>query len=98
MPSTMIIMPAIKVMVSQLMPVEVVAAPIWYQKFGWKMLYRLSASNTARPLRMHRPNTTVRVRKPHPRVAMCRSTFSVTIRKNMARKITTAETWAINMI
>ncbi len=46
-PSTIIIMPAMKTMVSQLIPTAVSAAPVLYQKEGLKKAARLSVSTTA---------------------------------------------------
>ena len=92
MPSTMIIIPQMKKIVSQLIPVEAEPPPWLIQKEGSAMLYRLSASHAAAPLCMQTPNTTTRVSPPHTSVTRCRGNFSMTMRANITRKIPTATT------
>ena len=65
MHSTMIIMPVMKMMVLQLMPVFSSPSP-WsaYQKPVSAMLWKLSASHTAAGLRMQQRKTTTMVTAP----------------------------------
>ena len=90
-PSTMIIMPAIKIMVSQLIPDEAPPSPTWYQKSTVKMLATLSVSQTAVPLCMHKRNTITIVSSPAPSVIHCLSILSITIRTNIATNIVAAK-------
>ena len=85
MPSTITIMPAIKMMVAQLMPAVLSSAlPAVYQKPTVKMLLRLRVSVIASMLLIARPKTPARVRMPHANVTWCRSILSITIRMNIA--------------
>ena len=95
-PSTMTIMPAMKMIVDQLMPDEDSASPAEYQKPGVKILPTFSVSRMALPLRIARPNTRIRVSSPHPSVTICRSILSRTIRTNITTKRMTANICAIN--
>lgn len=90
MPSTITIMPAIKSMVSQLMPVVVSTSPREYQKVGEIKLWKLRDSATAAGSRIQSPNTMTRVARPQARVTRWRGNFSSTSSKNITRKIATA--------
>ena len=91
-PSTMIIIPRMNRMVSQLMPLEVSAvSAAEYQKPGVKKQRRFNVSQIAEGLRMAMPMTPIRVSRPHARVMTWRSQISVMIRMNIARKITIAK-------
>ncbi len=69
MPSTIIIIPAIKIMVAQFIP-EVLSedSPALYQNSVVKMFCRLSVSQNASKLRKHNPNTITAVARPLPSV------------------------------
>ena len=91
-PSTITIIPKIKTMVSQLIPVEASAlAPPVYQKCCVNMLWIFNVSTMASILRIPIPNTSIIVRRAHTLEIMCLSTISVTINTNIAIKITTAK-------
>ena len=91
MPSTITIMPAIKKMVSQLMPVEV-SPPLSAanQNGVCTMLCTLSAFITAPMSCISRLNTTSSVSSAADSVTICRSTFSLMISPNIPIKITIA--------
>ena len=93
----MIIMPAMKMIVAQLMPTETPSdSP--YQKGSVKMVLRLSVFMMASVLCMHRPNTMAITRPPLTSVTYWRSTLSMTIITNIARKITTAMICAADIL
>ena len=99
MPSTMIIMPAMKRMVLQLMPVFI---SLWgpcptYQKVFSAMLSRLKAVQTAPGLCITARKTIRTVQPPATRVTMYRGNRSRTISTNMMTKMITAMTWAKSM-
>ena len=95
-PSTMIIIPAMNTIVSQLIPAEAsLASPAVCQNPDEKILCMFSVSIIAEGLCIQRPNTRTSVRSAHPRVTMCLSQISVMIRMNIARKIITAKICAI---
>ena len=91
MSSTMIIIPLMKMMVLQLMPVFISLTAVWpvYQKVVSAMLCKLRASSTAGRLCILSKNTPTRVRAPATRVTRWRGNFSRTISTNMTTKITT---------
>ena len=96
MPSTMIIIPAMNTIVSQLIPAEAsLASPAVCQNPGEKILCMFSVSIIAEGLCIQIPNTRINVRSAHPSVTICLSHTSVMIRMNIARKITTAKICAI---
>ena len=67
MPSTITIIPATKMMVSQLIPLELLS-PELIQKFPVMMVFRFSVSIIACGLFMHTPKTMMSVAAAHPRV------------------------------
>ena len=70
-PSTMIIMPAMKIMVSQLIPAEASPpCPAGYQKLNVKIARRFSVSQIAAGLCITNPNTRTSTRRPHTSVTM----------------------------
>ncbi len=94
-PSTITIMPKMNRIVSQLMPALLSpASPDRYQKSTVKMLFRLIVSITAVMLRIPTPNTRMTVSRAHTSETICRSTISVTIKTNIAIKMSTAKTCA----
>ncbi len=92
-PSTIIIIPLMKRMVLQLMPVFISLTVMWpvYQKVVSAMLSRLSAFHTSGRLCMASRKTTTRVSTPATRVTKYRGNFSRTISTNMTTKIITAK-------
>ena len=91
-PSTIIIIPAMKMIVCQLMPEEASEdSPAAYQKAVVKMLFTFSVSQTALMLRIPSPNTRTSVSRPQPRVIRCLSHTSRIIRTNMARNMISAK-------
>ena len=98
MPSTMIIIPAMKMIVDQLMPEDASSPAVpAYQKLTVKMLRTFSVSNMAGRLRSPTPCTKTRVSRPHPRVVYWRSIFSVTTSTNITTKMATAKICANNI-
>ena len=96
MPSTMIIIPAMKRIVSQLIPEEASpASPAVYQNPGVKIVWTFRVRMTASRLCMPTPKTNIRESRAHPRVTICRSSTSVMMRTNMARKIRIAKICAV---
>jgi hypothetical protein len=67
MPSTITIIPATKMMVSQLIPLELLS-PELIQKFPVMMVFRFSVSIIACGLFMHTPKTMMSVAAAHPSV------------------------------
>ena len=95
-PSTIIIIPAMKMIVCQLMPEEASEdSPAAYQKAVVKMLFTFSVSQTALMLRIPSPNTRTSVSRPQPRVIRCLSDTSRIIRTNMARNMISAKICAV---
>ena len=90
MPSTMTIMPAMKVMVAQLMPELASSAPAEYQNDGVTKSASDSEFQMASGLLMQTPNTKTSVSRPHESVTMWRSILSMTMSTNMTRKMTSA--------
>ena len=91
-PSTMIIIPATKTIVSQLIPLDASEdVPPVYQNPFVKKQFRLSVSVTALMLRSPTPKTRMSVSSAHPSVTTCRSHFSVMIRINISKNRTTAK-------
>ena len=66
MPSTIIIIPARKMIVAQLMPLVDSSAPAEYQKDGVNIVFRFSVCIIADGLCMQIPNTITSVRIPQP--------------------------------
>ena len=94
-PSTITIIPAMKMIVAQLIPLELSdASPASYQKPGVKMEWIFSVSNAAFISCMHTPNTSTSVARPQPSVTYCLSILSVIMSANITRKMTTAITCA----
>ena len=98
MPSTMIIMPAMKVMVAQLMPELASSAPAEYQNEGVMKSDSDSDDHMASGLRMQMPKTMTSVSRPQESVTMWRSILSMTMSTNMTRKITKASICATESI
>ena len=91
MPSTIIIMPAMNMMVSQLMPVLAAAcAPAEYQKCVETMLCKFKVSLTASKLCIPTPNTSTQVKRPAISVTICRCILSITMKMNIAINIISA--------
>lgn len=98
-PSTMIIIPAINIMVAQLIPLEdSLVSPVWYQKSIVPISLKFRVFTMASMLCIPSPNTKMSVSNPQSSVTTCRSNFSVTINKNITRKITTAMICTISFI
>lgn len=98
MPSTIIIIPAIKMMVAQLIPLELSSeAPAVYQKPGVKMFAMFSVDHTASKLLRQIPNTITSVASPQQRVTMWRSILSIIISTNITTNISTAAICAISI-
>ena len=87
----MTIMPPMKRIVAQLMPLDS-SAGSWaaYQNDGWKIFLNASVSMIACGLRMQMANTKTIIRRPAPSVIRWRGIFSMTIITNMTMKILTA--------
>ena len=100
-PSTIIIIPVMKMIVSQLIPASTVGiapsatASEPYQKVGLIMLLKFRVSSILPTSCMQIPNVTSKVSAPQPKVTYCRSILSMTIRTNMVMKIITAVICAI---
>ena len=94
-PSTMIIMPAIKMIVCQLIPEEAsLDSPAAYQNPVVKKLCKFRVRMIAPMLCIPSPKTRSRVRRPHASVIHCLSQISRMISRNMARKMMIANTCA----
>ena len=91
MPSTMIIMPAIKMIVAQLIPLEDSSASFAYQKPTVKMFFTLRVSITASHECIPKPNTKSSVKAPQTKVIHWRSKISRMIITNITQKIETAK-------
>ena len=91
-PSTITIIPNRKMMVAQLTPL--LDSPPPYQNPNVPIVLKFKVSTTACIECNPSPNTKTNVKRPQPRVMYCFSTTSVTIRINIATKITTANTCA----
>ena len=89
----MIIMPAMKRMVDQLMP-AVLSSPAPYQKPAVKNERRLSASQIAAGECIQTPKTRISTSAPLTSVMTWRSNWSRMIRRNIPRKIQIAMTCA----
>ena len=99
MPATMIIMPATKMIVDQLMPVLPLSPSAFaYQKTGVPIARRFSVSMMADPECMIAPKTTASMSPPLTRVTHCRSNLSVMMSANMAMKITRAAICASDIL
>ena len=94
-PSTITIMPATKIMVSQLMPLELLS-PALIQNLPVKIDLILSVSVMAAGLFMQMPKTMSRVAAAHPSVIQCLGILSSMISANISTKITTATIASIN--
>ena len=90
-PSTMIIMPKMKIIVCQLIPfvLSVASAPARQKSTDVKD-WKFSVSNNAVELCIQTPNTRMSVATLQSVVAMCRGIFSVIMNANITRKIMTA--------
>ena len=97
-PSTIIIIPAIKIIVDQLTPTEASsAAPAAYQNSVVNMHFKFSAFQIASGERITNPNTKISVNAPQSRVTICLSILSNTISTNITTKITVARICAVNI-
>ena len=98
-PSTIIIIPAMNIMVAQLIPLEVSAAlPAWYQKSTVNRALKLRVSIMAPVSFIQSPKTSRSVAAPHVRVTTCLSILSRTISPNIIIKIATATICAVIFI
>ena len=92
MPSTITIMPAIKIMVAQLIPLELSSAcPAVCQNDDVKMLFKFNVCVMAEKLCMHTPKTMTSVARAQSSVTTWRSSFSEITRPNMSTNIVTAK-------
>ena len=97
-PSTIIIIPEMKMIVAQLIPLDSPSPPsAAYQNPSVKMFSTLSVLRAASAECMPRPNTRISVRAPHTRVVHCRSNISRMMRMNITTKMETDKICANNM-
>ena len=88
MPSTIIIIPAMNIIVDQFIPVDDSSAcPVTSQKFGSKKVCRFNVLKIASVLCIDKPNTRSSVSAAPANVIKCRSNISKIIKTNITMKI-----------
>ena len=97
-PSTITIIPAINIIVAQLIPLDSSAEfPLTCQNSAVNMLLTFSVSIIADGDLIHMPNTMTIVARPHPRVTHCLGILSMIISANIRIKIMIAKIFAVTI-